>query len=80
MTLPLFKSNHRNPETDFIGLRETENRPKTNHKISSILINKPALDEKVKKAMERTKKAINVLHTAKIRQSGSLNTLKGTFL
>jgi hypothetical protein len=64
---------------DFIYLRETEYRPKTNHKITDILVKKCALEEKVKKAMERTKNAINVLQTAKIRQSGSSNTLKKVF-
>lgn len=41
------------------------------------MVKKSVLKEKVKITMERTKKAINVLQTAKIRQSGSVNWLKG---
>jgi len=40
-------------------LRETEYRPKPNQKKSDIMVKKSALEEKVKIAMERTKKAIN---------------------
>jgi hypothetical protein len=58
-------------------LRETEYRPKPNQKKSDIMVKKSVLKEKVKITMERTKKAINVLQTAKIRQSGSVNWLKG---